>query len=453
MKKLISILVAFAMLTAAVFAQEGSWSVGSSGSIGVGIDIKPMEDEGGHATNETTGYDWRGSGDMRGNVDVSYNQGGLSTGFGINQEGIGLNLSFSGENFQFEASQDLLYLFKKIDASNQYDMKLDKEVARDKLWGNYTFQVLNGIKLELAAARDGQQTWNATDILGDTFTHTQWSGNQIWGDKASDGWNLGTSNYLKLDASPMDGLNLGFIIPDVFSWDATHDFLTGSLQYTVFGAKFATGPVGVGLQFALRGRQPEYFNDKGEVTNKIDDLKSGLYFGLSYSINDQMSAGAEFRSMFGGGQVQNSDNKPVDNTAIRFGASFGYNDGPLSASIKIKYFDDDTVNDHGQEFKINPFLAYTLVDGYLRAKIEVELTFKDTIEKYDDQSKPVWASVIDYSIKPAIIFNFLGTGVGDDPASTGIIIAYYAEGPTGYFEPYKGRNDVNRFEIMFSWGF
>jgi hypothetical protein len=253
----------------------------------------------------------------------------------------------------------------------------------------------------------------------------------------------------------MDGLNLGFIVPDVFDWDGG-DFLDNSLRYTVFGAKFATGPIGVGLQFALNGQMTSKW-ETGKTTAesknvvKDGDLFSGLYFGLSYGINDQMSAGVEFKSQFGG-QTFDKDGKWQDNVLIGFGARFGYDDGPLSASIKIKY-NDGTVGEHDQTFEINPFLAYTLVDNYLRAKIEVNLKIRDQWEKNDDQGNPVYASVIDYSIKPAIIFNFLGTGVGNDPASTGIIIAYYAEGPTGYFEPNKGRNNTNKFEIMFSWGF
>ena len=470
MKKLISILVVFGLLTAAVFAQDGgTWSVGSSGNIGTSLNFIPMErNEGGHATTHLEGYDYRGAGDMRGNFDLTYKIGGLSAGFGINQQdGVSAKVSFNGEGFQFNAEQDIRYLLNNTGGH------------RNSLWGNYTFPVLNGIKLEAAVSRTGEQTWSTTGVFDDTFTHTEWGGDQFGvktyninpivttGETAGsddDLWRFQNANYLKLDVSPIAGLNLGFMIPNVFVDPAT-DFLTNALQYTVFGARYADGPLGIALQFALKGQVTSKFETGKETTDpdikstlKDGDLYTGLYAGVSYRINDQISAGVEFRGIFGD-QGIDKDGKWQDAAVLRFGATLSYSDGPFGASLRFRFYEPNTVVDHDQSFRIRPMLWYTVVEGYLQARVRCELTFLETVKEYDNEGKPVYENVMGYNFQPEIFFNFLGTGVGNDPQSVGITVAYYVAGPrsdgswNGYFEPEKGQNSTNKLEIMFGWSF
>ena len=468
MKKLISILVAFAMLAGAVFAQdEGSWSVGGSGRIGVSLDFLQSE-----LTGESTdvahwgawadGWD-QGNDNVKGGFDVNYNRGGLSAGLGFSQTGkISAKVSNYGDNWAFEANSSLNDL-------------LTGGIWFDTLWGNFTFQALEGIKVEAAVSRKGQQWWSTTEIFGDTFTHTQWQGGGTgkfagFGKGIDGGWtNYGgpDGSYLLVDVAPMAGLNLGFVIPNVFVYNtsgdsAIVDFVTDALQWMVFGVKYADGPIGAAVQFALKGQATKY-NDKGEVVSKRDsDLDAAVYLGVQYQISDQMKAGLEVRAGFGGQKgYMDDDNKYQISDAIDLGigASFNFDAGPFGAGITLKFRDEDRSTslqtkeyfDHNQSFAIAPMVYYNVVENYLQFKLEAEITLVDAIEKLDDKGKPVYASVMNYNFKPQLFFNFLGTGAGD--WGTGFAVRYVVSGPKGYFEPTKGHNTDNFMEIVFNWSF
>jgi len=469
MKKLIAILAVFAFMTAALFAQdEGSWSVGGSGRIGTAVNFLPLElsfsdSDADHAQVKADGWD-QDTNNVRGGVDLTYRKGGLSTGFGINQhDGVTAKVSYNGENWQFSAEQNLRDLL--LSGAN---------VGRGTLWGNYTFQVLNGIKLEASVSRTGQQWWNVTDIFGDTFTHTKWGNNNGRGVGTAFGMGdgLNSASYLLLDASPMAGLNLGFVIPNMFVYSPTEgnwnaDLQEEALRYTVFGGKFVSGPIQVGLQFALKGQQATFFDKDGKETNTRDDLRSGLYISGQYTINSQMNAALEFRGLFGTQAIVSKDGDAVvpagttdaqykDSSDFGIGAQFNFNQGPFGVNVRLRYRDTNSAVTHVGDsfyFRVRPY--YDLVEGFLRFQLTTEFTFKDVIDgeataKATD-GKNVWVGVMDYTIQPELYFNFLGTGAGS--WGTGFAARYRITGPAGYFEPTKGHNTANFLELVFNWSF
>jgi hypothetical protein len=458
MKKLIAILAVFAFLGTALFAQdEGSWSVSSNGTIGTRIDFVPMFDEGGHATVVMRGPEdyHNNTEEVRGNLNIRYNKGGLSTGLNIRQHtgtfgGIIAVLSFNGENFQFAAEQTLNHLLTGVATNN-----------RRVLWGNYTFQVLNGIKLEAAVAKDQGNQFATTDILGyNTYTHHDTIGN----------------NYLLLDASPMEGLNLGFIMRRFFFAGESEttppstppvlgnpaDFLTESIQRTVLGAKYSTGPVGVAVQFALRGQGQTYKwdEDENDIVEDAKPINSALYLGLSYKINDQMSAGLEFRGEFGGQNVylDTGATKPTiqDAAYIGIGAKFDFSQGPFGAGVSFQFKDDDRVDistlsgpiakevyDHNQQIIISPSIRFDVVENYLRVQFDGEFTF---YEAFKGPAVGDYESKLGYMVQPAIFFNFLGTGAGT--WSTGFWFRWRIEGVAE-----AEAHTKNVLQLTFKWQF
>jgi len=470
MKKLISILVVFALLTAVAFAQdEGTWSVGGAGRIGTKIDFIPMQsfqlpvgnEQWGHAT--ITEGDADGNPGGRGTFDLTYKRGGLTTGFAFNQRGdINAKLSYAGTNWNFNAEQNLNALLTgtgRPGNTQQYG----------SLWGNYTFQVLNGIFLEAAVKRE-TDPWKATSILGDVFSKNV----------------TGSQNYLMANVLPMAGLEIGFKLPNFFqNFSGTGndrprpDFVVDGLQFTVFGAKYAEGALTAAFQLALNGQAHRY-NDKGEETTKDDaDLNSKIYLGAEYKITDQITAGLEFRGFFGGqrwyatGQVigESGDTKYVieDATGIEIGARFAYSDGPLSASIQLKFRDNDTTAiptgtppftyyqkwyDHNGTFEVAPEISYNVVDGYLQAKLGASLTFSERAklqqsEDLKSANDTVFETRVKYSFTPQLTFNFLGTGAGN--YDTGFHVRYVVEGM--FDDPVPPGQTSNQLRIVFQWKF
>jgi hypothetical protein len=495
MKKLIAILAVFAFMTAALFAQdEGSWSVGGSGRIGTAVNFLPLElsfssadGNVSHAGVWADGWDQNRDENVLGKLNVTYRKGGLSTGFEIDQQfGFQATLSYNGENWQFGAQQNLGEL---IGTDSDAVSGTNGSHYRNQLWGNFTFQVLNGIKVEAAVSRRGQQWWNVTDYFGDTFTHTDWGrGGVSVGNPgfALDG-KLGSASYLLVDASPMAGLNLGFVVPNVFVYNqtadnaATADFQTQALQNTVFGGKFVSGPVQVGFQFALKGQQATFYDKDWKVTNKRDDLRSGLYLGATYQINAEMRAGVEFRGIFGAQSLVSKDGEAVtvwngtgtaptvayveigddlslidgiafkDSAQFGIGAQFDFNQGPFGVNLRLRFRENNTATDHSETFYVRVRPYYDVVEGFLRAQLTTEFTFLDAREKYDNDGKPVYESVMQYVIQPELYFNFLGSGAGS--WGTGFAARYRLTGPAGYFEPTKGHNTANFLELVFNWSF
>ena len=529
MKKLIAILAVFAFLGAALFAQdEGSWSIGGDGRIGTRIDALPLFEDGSnpqakHAT--TTGRYWGdGFDNVRANIDLKYTKGGFSTTLGFNQQGkIGASLAYSGNNVNFEASQDLIDMLFGRGGLASTGASTNAGTQRGKIWGNYKFvDVMNGLLVEVAVdGRDDPGLWNTGSFFDADGGNPPSNHDTI---KAFTSGDYGNGkDYLILDLSPMAGLNVGVKLPNLFNNNtaAPRDFMDASLRHVVFGVKYASGDLGVAAQFGLNG----YMGYSGS---------NRLFIGASYKINGQMSVQFDFKGEFGrirGASVIIDDSDPTDiirspaiNTVnwddlksgdfdkgltftdladLRFGVQFAYDASPLYARMRVIYFNEvntygrgypihdpktgntmvlgwpskDPVADPGTllafpgvgivggKVRINPLVQYKVIPESLM--VELGATFDLPLGGFTWFNKPidkdfikdtvyggtlpdgyeVPAPSIRYAFTPAVYFNFLGNGAGDNPG-TGMRFRWNVE---GYAIANKHVN--NNFDITFHWSF
>jgi len=489
MKKLIAILVVFAVFAGAAFAQDaGTWSVSGSGQINSRISFIPLFNDkvppGNHAVVGASNYGDEGSfsnGDVRGNFSLNYAKGIIKAGLSFNQRGaIGASLEANGENWNFRAARDLNNLLTGSQGSE----------FNSDLWGNYTFQVLEGITLETAVRKEGG-IWEAGF---DTWTHH---------DRLS-------RNYLLVNVKPMAGLEIGFKLPNVFllggiggqggygspiagdatytywdgvSWEAAYrsngvyfsdaafttpltadeaitvqttagtasggtapDFLDNSLRRMVFGLKYNVAPIEVAFQFGLN----RYGLNYGTFTKS-----NRLYLGAKYTINDEMNVGVYFRGDFGYKNYTltkgSSAGDKVNSAELIFGGDFNYSSGPLGAGLGLRFTEpktaatsDDEKALKSQTFRVTANVRYDIVPENLRAKLAIQFDFPIM---GSDLAKDNPNSKAQYTFTPEITYNFLGTGAGDDPA-TGIRIKYRVQ---GRFEAPK--QTQNELTVAFKWSF
>ena len=494
MKKLIAILAVFAFLGAALFAQDaGTWTISGNGQINSRINLKPLynADLGApfnYAEVGASNYGDEGSfsnGDVRGNLTLGYAKGIIKTEISFNQRGaMGANVQANGENWQFRASRDLanLFLHGKLDGGME---------GFGDLWGNYTFQVLEGITLEAAYNKEGG-IWEQGF---DTWTHH---------DRLS-------KNYLLINAKPMAGLEVGVKIPNLFQIDrtnttyvagyfssllgediaavdpadprldvsdpdydavfealynsliggyttavaqyGTYNFMDDSLRRMVFGAKYSVSPITVAFQFGLNRYGLSYYGGSNRI-----------YFGAKYDIAPGIDAGVYFRGdfKFKGYTIANPDSsdrgKAVDTSEIIFGGSFNYSSGPLGAGLTFRFIENNSAaaadvpkTGTNQEFRVGVSARYDVLPDNLRAKLAFELRFpilgEDTIKIYEKQASRGDQPL--YIFTPEITYNFLGTGAGDDPG-VGMKIKYRVQ---GRFLQEGNQQAQNELTFAFKWSF
>jgi hypothetical protein len=509
MKKLIAILVVFAVMTTALFAQEGSWSIWGSGEIGTLLNFVPLEmrDDaqdkseqvlitvGAHAYNR---YDWYGN--VAGTMGIGYSKGSLSTGLSFGQaDKIGANVNYDGNGLRFQAESNLIDLF-------------EGNYSPGRLWGWQ--KLLDGmIHIEAAVNSRDTQFWNSAGLIDDTYTKVD------------------HHNYLVVDVAPIAGLNFGFMLPGIFtiinnpgdrgwtqgvgkgsltsvnpwqtnpygdmggvgSYAQIRRLIEGSLEQMTFGVKYAAGPLNVAAQYGLRRQQVAYLAEKAESS-----LRNVFYLGAQFKINDQMSAdlaahGEFFRvdgyspshgtgeASFGGnaGIGGGSENTGADKLNLRFGGRFNFGAGPLSTRIDFIYFNDVNSGRENGFLRIRPYGTYDIIPNTLRFQLDtrVDLPFGDfpldgnyeiqsTAFKENDLNRG-WA--LRYRVIPELFFNTIGTGAGGYwGTSNGIIVRYRIEGNI-YGAEYmdavnaaygdslrlRHRNDprINAFDIVFKLGF
>jgi hypothetical protein len=490
MKKLIAILAVFAFLGAALFAQDaGTWSISGNGQINTRIHFIPLFQDGSdpqakHATIFQHVYGDDGisnqgaNGEVRGNLSLGYSKGIISTGISFNQRGaIGVNVQANGDGFQFRASRDLINLlaanafgdrdidleFNTNDGTNNLDGTGTGTVAGwdlrgwSDLWGNYTFSVLNGIFLEAAVNKEGS-LWEQGF---DSWTHH---------DRLS-------RNYLLVNVKPMAGLEFGFKMPELYTTDQK-DFMDDVLRRMVFGVKYDVAPITVAFQLGLNGYGLDYAtagNGAASVTTApggtIPALNfnyagnsNRIYFGARYVIAPGIDAGVYFRGDFGyklytergNDETPKTDGKTIDTAEIIFGGSVNYSAGPLGAGLTFRFRDPNTAGTsdapkyyQDQWFRIGVSARYDVLPDNLRAKLAFELeipmlgselakTRKETAARTDQAQ---------YTFTPEIIYNFLGTGAGDDPG-VGMRIKYRIQ---GRFE--AAVQAQNELTVAFKWSF
>jgi hypothetical protein len=473
MKKLISILVVFAVLASAVIAQEGSWSVSGGGEIGTTLnfitrdgDGDPQPWIGGTAYHDPDWYDQH-----FGKLSADYSNGDISAGldFGLNSK-INARVKYDNGDLTFVAETEL---FDGLFAGD-----FDK-VGR--LWGSYKF--LDGtIALTVAAKSADTNYWISNEVVGNVFDSAKVIGYGIgWGFASVDG-----HNYLAADfnlSSLVDGLSLGFILPSIFTFGwSQYDFTGTSVDFPEkwqygagngwgkyinaannryhvtmadafklirFGVKYAAGPVDAAFQFALNGASvisatPESAPgaDDGSVVFDDDKVDSGLYFGLNFQINDQMKAGVGLEGNFNG--------LDSDANTFAFGVNFSYGDGPFSAGVEAGlYFGAKNGPNEKGILGLRPKISYNLVDNYLNLTLDAFLFFN-----FD--SDVAEASGIGYEITPELSFNVMGTGAGQGyywPNTTAIIVRYKVGGYTLQNKDPAKEPTFSALDITFKWSF
>jgi hypothetical protein len=453
MKKLISILVVFAVLASAVIAQEGSWSVGGSGEISTRFNFiaknvdtdsdgiadpgqDPEPSVGVHAYNNYGYY-----GKSTGSLSLTYSNGDLSAGLSFDpSDNVYGDLKYDSGDIAFNVNVGIM------DLLNQ-----DFETAVGRLWGYYKF--LDGaIHLEVAMNSRDTNYWISNEVVGNVFDGSGAPDYFKWGI----GWgfmSVDHHNYLLADfnlSSLVDGLSLGFMLPGVFNylvagdkWKGGDENLAGwqsgsgnhpvgygtyipiksAFQLLRFGVKYASGPIDAAAQFALTGPSAD-----------PDKANSALYFGLNFQINDQMKAGLGLEGTF------DADNSDANKFA--FGANFSYGDGPFSAGIEGGLYFADS-DDKGL-LGLRPKISYNLVDNYLNITLDAFLFFPLDSDIADAQG-------LGYEITPELSFNVAGTGAGQGyywPNATAIILRYKVAG-------WSKADDAiyNAVDITFKWSF
>jgi len=473
MKKLIAILAVFAFLGAALFAQDaGTWTIGGSGQINTRISFMNLYKADLGAPNNyaqvgASNYGDGGSfsdGDVKGSLTLGYTKGIIKAEVSFNQRGkIGANFQASGENFQFRASRDLLNLLAH-DAFGSGNITLDLDVDGDgtvdgdatgtfpgwaftgfgDLWGNYTFQVLEGIFVEAAYNKEGS-LWEQGF---DSWTHH---------DRLS-------KNYLLVNVKPMAGLEFGFKMPDLYQY-TPRDFMDDVLRRIVFGAKYSVSPITVAFQFGLNNYGTDWtvIGGNGGTFNQHSNR---IYFGAKYDIAPGIDAGVYFRGEFGykaylergNDETPKADPKTIDNSAIVFGGSFNYASGPLGAGLTFRFNDSSTAGTadapkyrQDQWFRLGITARYDVLPDNLRAKLAFELEFPILGEELAKTRKdlPAREDSPKYTFTPEITYNFLGTGAGDDPG-VGMRIKYSV---SGRFEAVGALQGQNELTIAFKWSF
>jgi hypothetical protein len=492
MKKLIAILVVFAVMTTALFAQdEGSWSVGGKGQIGTRVDFVPWElrnpdnensDQAAILVGATSYEDYQ---NVTGTFSLNYKKGGLETGFSFDQAGsIGASVTYYGAGFRFGAGSAV----KDLTAGAG-------TLSLDKLWGGYTF--LDGmIDLHIAVKSGWDHWWNSSTILpGDTYAIVQ------------------ESNFLKVNVKPIGGLELGFILPGIFDvglsgWNnnnaATQQnaftslndifggptlgyaglldggyrrFIQDSLERMTFGVKYQVGGINLAAQYGLRGR-PE-FRDTAGVIKDAGFLNSVIYLGAQYNLTSAMTIDlegkGEFFKSFDTNRV-NPDPKleDVSRTALAFGGRFRYTADPLQAYLSVMYFNDiwfadtniggrvgggniATTENAGRRavengvLRLRPFVSYKIISSHLFFRVDtlIDLPLGDYyLNRYDPYDKAdkdaaeaegkkgpgkILAYTLGYQVVPELFFNILGTGATADGLNmdggfNGVLIRYRVAG-------------------------
>ena len=494
MKKLIAILVVFAVMTTALFAQEGSWSLSGGGEIGAVMNFVPLELRDpnnpnseqtvvliGQARQTTL---WDGWGNSYGSLDVNYDKGDLKATFGINtNDPLSVSLQYGNNDkpFWFFVGNNLGDMLVRNQPGSMFDY------TAGRVYGGFNF-LDNMIRLTVALKGQDYDPWVSSTILGDSIS------------KADNG------NYLRLEVKPIGGLNVGFTLPNVFrfGWsDASSSDLTGvynisgnagrartrfvqdALERMTFGIQYSSGPFGAAVNYALQGR-PQ-FRDENNVIKDSTFLNTALYGAATYNITDAIRGELAVKASFF------KSNDDVNRTDLRVGGRFQFTANPLQARLDVFYFNDvnsDIRDNGGKKFeggalRLAPYVRYDIVSDYLRFKVATELDFPigDYLLNHSPDSgiyyKPyttaeqvasLRAPIMAYRVRPEIWFNFMGTGATDGywwPPFTGIIARYSIQGwvrDSEYMDwvrdtqgDYGMRhvNDpsVHAVDIMFKWSF
>jgi hypothetical protein len=476
MKKLIAILVVFAIMVPALFAQDaGQWSVGSKGQIGTRVDLTPWELR--NEENENSDQmvplvgmaSYQGYHNVEGQFDLNYRKDGIYTGLRFrNTSNISGFVEFNNGTTMFRASANMIELlggFSGVGMFGSGGLKDNGQPAN--LGSGETFAAWEGGGYYSYTDKDGKTGYRNVDSVGIWSSTFGRAFSDLWGEfKLLDGiinlrvaarsggsypglyWTsenvigpdmytqMDGSNYLGVNIVPIQGFEVGLILPGIFDigwtgggsrgWgqqdaDTTmadvnnistaDDRLRGgayrrlvqdSIERMTFGLKYAAGPFVAAVQYGLRGR-PMFYDEGTKNIRDTTFLNSVVYLGGKFSINSNMSAALDIRGEFFKSFTVDRDNidqaqEDVTRTALAIGGKFNYNDGPMGASLGLVFFNDiwtagwtggdssvlyggqslsgapsADLSVEGGVFRLSPTFTYDVVPTHLRFSLKSDL--------------------------------------------------------------------------------
>jgi hypothetical protein len=235
----------------------------------------------------------------------------------------------------------------------------------------------------------------------------------------------------------------------------------------VFGVKYSVAPITVAFQFGLNGYGLDYATSGvGGSTTALIGNSNRIYFGAKYDIAPGIDAGVYFRGDFGfknyrergNDATAKTDPKWIDDAQIVFGGSFNYASGPLGAGLTFRFTDPSTAATadapkyrQNQVFQVGLSGRYDVLPDNLRVKMDFELQFPILGEEVAKAAEKTAgrADQPQYTFTPQIIYNFLGTGAGDDPG-VGMRIKYRVQ---GRFLQEGNQQAQNELTFAFKWSF
>jgi hypothetical protein len=354
MKKILVLLLVLAV-AGGVFAQEGTWSLSGGVRVGTTADFK--------ASPVTIGAGVDGGWNNRGNLNVGYKRGNLSTSIGFQIEqtgaatemsnGISLSADYDAGNYRAKAATNFSKFlgfatpFVNIDSITAPDYK----ALISELWGYY--KMLGGL-VHLEGAYVGRDNgW--------------WGSNATYGG----GWaNLNGQSGLLANVD-INNLQFGIMVPGIFAKGTVNlvDGDSSALRTSVVGFKFVMAPVEFAAQFRF--------------------LQYGVYFGAKYTAGPVV-VGLNFKGLMDGGD-------------IGVGASADYESpGLFGAGVAFKY-----QLRTAKWMEVNPSFWYNVIPDYFYFKTELGFHFE--------------GGDITWKLTPQIAWNFLGNGAkGYGDLNTGI---------------------------------
>jgi hypothetical protein len=483
MKKILVVLLVLAV-AAGVFAQQGEWTLGGMAEVGTKLNFDPAKGvplgDGSSRKAEIGAAPFNSWEALRGELNLAYNQEGLKAklDFAARQSGSDMYgaIEYYGDKYALTANIPFHNLLRTwgsawinddsnpADAADDPNDLLDygSSANIDRLWGYYKF--FDGmVHLEAAYKSRGNDWWqsNTVGAIAHKYAGYGTGTDQVFKgafrDYASSWGGVDGHNFLLANVE-LSNFNFGIKVPDVFSGNT--NFLTtgknypakvdsdGIINRSVVGFKFGVELFDFAAQFTLQ----DYGVYFGGGVN-VGPVKAGLSFSGILGEKDKDPTSATFGGNLGlkvrvGGDVKYSSDMFGIGIAA-FLASQKINDGNISLS----------------RIGVEPQFSINVIPTHLKFETDVGFYFNSAKidgTKNDDALIAVFgkdASVV-WGVRPALYWNFLGTGAGGF-GGTGIGIKYtvlsgrmgIADKDTGLDKGAIGPEKTNELQVAFRWSF
>jgi hypothetical protein len=484
MKKILVVLLVLAT-AAGVFAQQGEWTIGGMAEVSTKLNFDPAKGvplgDGSSRKAEIGAAPFNSWEDLRGVLNLAYRQDGLKVALDFNAKRSNSDLygaiEYYGDKYALTASIPIHNLLRTwgagtyttnseawidVDGDGKYtngtDYLVKDQVSLsglgtnaniDKLWGYYKF--INGIvHLEAAYKSRGNDWWLSNNVGAIAHKYAGYSTgtDQVFKGAFRDyanSWGGVDGNNFLLANVELSNFNFGIKIPDVFS--NSNKFLVtgrnypaqadtdGIINRSVVGFKFGVELFDFAAQFTLQ----DYGVYFGGGVN-LGPVKAGLSFsGILGEKDDATGENLGLKMRVGGDVKYSSD-------------MFGIGIAAFLASQKF-----NATNTSLSRIGVEPQFSINVIPTHLRFETDIGFYFNSAKvdgTKNDNALIAVFgedASII-WGVRPALYWNFLGTGAGGF-GGTGIGIKYTVLsgklGGTGTVGPEK----TNELQIGFRWSF